>query len=172
MNNIVYNYDNLKEKDINRISRRAKAIIKNSKNEILLACVNNNYHLPGGHLEKNENYEECLVREIKEELGVDIPLRKRSPILTITYYNKDYPSIGINSKTIAHYYEVKSEIIPNFMNISLTEDEIKGNFKLQYVEESKIIDFLSDSLNICTKKAVVMDTIEAIKEYLNSRGNI
>ena len=50
MKTIIYNDNNINEKEINRISRRAKAIIKNNKNEILLACVNNNYHLPGVHL--------------------------------------------------------------------------------------------------------------------------
>ena len=90
MKSIIYNEDNLRDSDINRISRRAKAIIKNSNNEILLACVNDNYHLPGGHLEREESFDECLVRELKEELGVDITFEKRTPIITITYYNRDY----------------------------------------------------------------------------------
>lgn len=169
MSTIIYNKDNLEEKDINRISRRAKAVIKNSDNEILLACVNSNYHLPGGHLEENENFEECLVREIEEEIGALIPLEERTPILTITYYNKDYPSVGTNSKTVANYYEVCADIVPNLDNVNLTEDEKKGNFKLQYVKESEILDFLNNSLETCTKKAVVKDTIEAIKEYLNTK---
>ena len=169
MREIVYNDNNLKDSDINRISIRAKAIIKNSKNQILLACVNDNYHLPGGHLEKNETFYECLKREIKEEVGVDLKEKIGKPILTITYYSKDYPSNGINSKSIAKYFELKEEIIPNYSNIHLTDDEKKGNFKLEYLDEDKIIDYLKNSLKTCTKDGVIKDTIEALTEYLKRR---
>ena len=169
MKNIVYNEQNLKDKDINRVSRRAKAIIKNDKNQILLACSNNNYHLPGGHLEKNESFDRCLVREIKEEVGVEIPYEKRTPILTITYYNRDYPEPGINSKTEAHYYEVNVEITPNLSKVHLTDEEKKGNFRLEFIDEDKILKHLEDSLETCTKTGVVKDTIEALKEYLKRR---
>lgn len=169
MRKIVYNDDKLKEKDINRISQRAKAIIKNKAGKILLVCSNNNHHLPGGHLEKNETFDECLVRKIKEELGVVIPFEKRTPILTITYYNKDYPSVGTNSKTESKYYEVLTEVEPNLSDVKLTEDEKKGNFKVVYIDEKDILKYLEESLKECTREGVVLDTIEAIKEYLKSK---
>ena len=169
MKELVYNHNNLKESDINRFSRRAKAIIKNSKNQILLACVNGNYHLPGGHLEGNESYEECLERELKEEVGVNLNLKLDNPILTIIYYNKNYPEVGINSKSIAKYFEIKEEIVPNYYNIHLTDEEKKGNFKLEYFDEALILDHLNESLKTCTRVGVVKDTIEVIKEYLKRR---
>ncbi len=169
MKEIVYNYDNLTDNDINRISKRSKAIIKNSKNQILLACLNGNYHLPGGHLEENETYEECLKRELSEEVGVHLSLKLQKPILTIIYYSKNYPSAGINSKSIAKYFEVKNEVIPNYSNIHLTNDEKKGNFKLEYLDEDKVLNHLNNSLKTCTKEGVVKDTIEALKEYLKRR---
>ena len=169
MKELVYNHNNLKESDINRFSRRAKAIIKNSKNQILLACVNGNYHLPGGHLEGNESYEECLERELKEEVGVNLNLKLDNPILTIIYYNKNYPEVGINSKSIAKYFEIKEEIVPNYYNIHLTDEEKKGNFKLEYFDEDLILDHLNESFKTCTRVGVVKDTIEVIKEYLKRR---
>ena len=169
MKDIVYNHDNLTDDDINRISRRVKAIIRNPKNEILLACSNENYHLPGGHIEENESIKECLIRELKEEVGVDVSFEEKDPILTITYYNKDYPSVGINSKTISKYYEVNALVEPDLSKVHLTEDEKKGNFRLMYVNENNILDFLNDSLKTCTRESVVLDTIEAIKEYLKDK---
>ncbi len=169
MKEIVYNKDNLKDIDINRISKRSKAIIKNSKNQILLACVNGNYHLPGGHLEESETYEECLKRELKEEVGVYIPLKLDKPILTIVHYSKDYPTTGINSKSIAKYFEVKEEVIPNYSKIHLTNDEKKGNFRLEYLNENNVLEHLNNSLNTCTREAVVKDTIEVLSEYLKRR---
>jgi len=34
------------------------------------------YTLPGGHVEGNETYEETLIREIKEEISVDVEIIK------------------------------------------------------------------------------------------------
>ncbi len=39
------------------------------------------YAFPGGHMEKGENPEECIVREIEEELGVKL----ESPKLAYVY---------------------------------------------------------------------------------------
>ena len=169
MKELVYNHNNLRDSDINIFSRRAKAIIKNSKNQILLACVNGNYHLPGGHLEGRESYEECLERELKEEVGVNLRLKLDEPILTIVYYNKDYPEVGINSKSIAKYFEVKEKVVPNYYDIHLTDEEKKGNFKLEFFDEDLVLNCLYESLKTCTRVGVVKDTIEVIKEYLKRR---
>lgn len=50
----------------------AYALIVNSESEIALVRRDNNYFLPGGGVENNETYEECLKRECSEELGYNI----------------------------------------------------------------------------------------------------
>ena len=42
----------------------------NSKDEILMGYCHNTYQFPGGHLDENETLEECLIREVKEEMGI------------------------------------------------------------------------------------------------------
>lgn len=167
MKEIVYNKENLKDNDINRYVRRAKAVITNKNGDILLCCSNNNYHLPGGHVEENESFDECLVREIKEEVGAVIEKKERTQILSITHYSKNYPEENINTKTIEHYYEVKDEIEPNTKKTILTEDEKKGKFSLVWVNKDNILEFLNESKKNCTREGVITDTIEAVKEYLN-----
>lgn len=61
---------------IERITYRerigAYALIVNPDNEIALVRRDNNYFLPGGGVEEDETYEECLKRECSEELGYNI----------------------------------------------------------------------------------------------------
>lgn len=51
------------------------ALILNEKNEIFLMKSpkwDNQWLVPGGHVEKGEKIEECLKREVKEEVNLDI----------------------------------------------------------------------------------------------------
>ena len=166
MKQILYNKDNLKEEDINRSVFRAKALIINSKDEILFACADKTYFLIGGRVEEGESFNEGLVREVKEETGVDINLEERTPFITITYMNKDYPSDGINTKSIANYYLIKQDIKPNIDEIMLTEEEKAWNFKLKIVHKDYALEKLYESLKKCKNKKAVEDTIEVIKEFL------
>lgn len=167
MKEILYNYDLLKDEEINRVVQRAKAIIINSNSEILLGYSDNNYHLPGGHLEVGETLSECLSRELLEETGMNIPIEDRKPFMIITYMNKDYPSIGVNSKYIANYYIIKTDQNPDLSKIDLTENEKEGMFELKYIHIDKVLQELEDNLICCNRKNVVLDTIEVVKEYLN-----
>ena len=166
MKTILYNYDNLKEQDINRVVRRAKILIINSNDEILFAHSNNNYFFVGGRVEENETFEEGIVRETKEETGIDLPLEKREPFFNITYMNKDYPNEGVNTKSIANYYLIKCDTKPDLSKVSLTDEEIVSNFKLVYIKKDKVIEELNKSLENCSNKNVVKDTIDVVKEYL------
>jgi 8-oxo-dGTP diphosphatase len=55
-------------------------IFLNDKEEVLLLLRDdkdtipypNMWDLPGGHVEENESAEECIMREMKEEMGLDL----------------------------------------------------------------------------------------------------
>ena len=72
MREIIINDNNLKDEDISEKVIRVKGLMINSKGKILLAHNNNTYQFPGRHLEENENMDDCIVREIKEETGIDL----------------------------------------------------------------------------------------------------
>lgn len=166
MKTIIYNDDYLDKKDINKEVKRAKAIIINSKDELLLASTNNNYYLVGGHVEENESDEVCLHREILEETGIDLEIKDIRPYFVVEYLCKDYPDVGDNTNYIANYYVVKCDEVPNLDNVELTEGEKEGGFSLKYIHKDEVMNVLEESLNICTKKNVVRDTIDAVSEYL------
>lgn len=166
MKTIIYNDDYLDKKDINKEVKRAKAIIINSKDELLIASTNNNYYLVGGHVEDNESDEVCLHREILEETGIDLEIKDIRPYFVVEYLCKDYPNTGDNTNYIANYYVVKCDEVPNLDNVELTEGEKEGGFLLKYIHKDEVMNVLEESLNVCTKKNVVRDTIDAVSEYL------
>ena len=172
MRKIFYNEDNIKEKDINNFVGRAKILIINSKNECLLGYGNNTYQLPGGHLEENETYDECVIREVKEETGIELPKEKRIPFLEIKYYTKNYPENGLNSCYLNNYYAIKTDKKPDLSKTNLTENEKEGMFELRYISLDFVEKELLENLKIVNNKYknVINDTLNAIKEYKNQNN--
>lgn len=59
--------------------QRVRAIIKRDKTLLVIKRIKNNeiyWVLPGGGVEIGENHEQALMRECKEELGVDVLIGK------------------------------------------------------------------------------------------------
>ena len=168
MEKIVHNHDSLLESDVNRVVKRAKALIVNSNNEIALCFSHNNYFFLGGHVENEESDYACLKREIKEEAGIDFDFSLDEPFFSIIYYNRDYPEKGMNTKTEINYYVLNADIKVDSKNTSLTEDEKSGNFEIKFIDRDKICSVLEESLSISTIPAVTEDTLKICKLYYDS----
>lgn len=166
MKKIVNNHDNLKEEEINRIVKRAKIVLINDNDEILICNSKNNYFLLGGHVEGDESDIVCLTRELEEEAGINLDIGDMKLFMTIKYFNRDYPSSGINSASIANYYYLKTNVEPELDKIDLTQEEKEGNFRIEKIHISKVIEFLTNSLELATRRIVVEDTIEVLKEFI------
>ncbi len=54
-----------------RAVKAAGGLVKNSSGESLMIFRNGRWDLPKGHLERGESLEECAVREVSEECGID-----------------------------------------------------------------------------------------------------
>ena len=76
------------------------ALIENPKGEFLIARRRSDlsdggkWEFPGGKLRYSETPEECLRREIKEELGLDIIVRNPFQIINQSYPEKSILLIG------------------------------------------------------------------------------
>ncbi len=76
-------------------SLKVSCAIIEIEGEILCAQRSENMKLPlkwefpGGKKEKNESYKECLKREIKEELDLEIEIVERLPSFTYRFSNKE-----------------------------------------------------------------------------------
>ena len=164
VNQVIHNENKLTLNDANRVTRRAKLIVENNSDEILICHMGVKYFLIGGHIDNDESDEQCLTREVAEESGVTLNFSDILPIASSNYINKDYPKNGDITYTNTNYYAIKYDLVPNIEMQNLTEEEKKENFKLMYIPKNEVINFLENTKEI---NATLSDTIMAIKVYLN-----
>lgn len=118
----------------------ARAVIIHNEEVILLYRHKEKeeyYALPGGHIELNETKEECLIREIKEELNINIRIISFLGIVEkkehIDYiYNCEYLSgkllLGGEEKeqnNPSNYYEIHRIRLQDIDKLPLYPDNLK-----------------------------------------------
>lgn len=114
------------------------AAIITSKNKILIAkrgatkSLPNLWEFPGGKVEENETPEDCVIREIREELNIDIKVIKHFETNEHTY---DFGTIRL----IAFLAEFQSG------KITLNEH---AEYKWVYVSDLKNYDFAPADISI------------------------
>ena len=88
------------------------AIITNKEEKILIAkrslkkSQGGLWEFPGGKIEKNESKEDAIVREIKEELNMDVKVDSSFDEKIYEYPDKTIRLIALNCSMISDSYEV------------------------------------------------------------------
>ena len=141
MKRIFINDYFLKSEDIDFEVIRVKALLVNSKNELLLAHNNNTYQLIGGHKEDDETLETTLLREIKEETGIGIA-HCDGPFIQITTYDNNYFNTGKKVCSKIYYYRIMTDEMPNILETHYDELESATDFNLFYVKTNEMKKFL------------------------------
>ena len=131
----------------------AAIILENDKGEILLALRDNKSWIPfpnhwdliGGHVEEGETPEEALVREVKEELNIDLK--------EYSYYKKYECFTGDAYENIKYIYAGKINIPID--KITLFEGERPQFFSKEEIPSVKFANII---------KTIVM-------EYINDQNS-
>ena len=159
-----YNEDNLTKKDIDETVIRTKALLINSKNEILLGYCNKTYQFPGGHLEEGESISDCLIREIREETGIELEKKIYIPFFLTRYYTKNYRSTMKNRENIIYYFVVYTDTFYNLENTAFDEREKIGNYTLKYIHLDSVREVLNNSIeDNPINKVITKEMLEALK---------
>ena len=133
----------------------AAIILENDKREFLLALRDNKPGIPfpnhwdliGGHVEEGETPEEALVREVKEELDIDLIeysfFRKYECLTGDAYENTKYIYTGKINIPIGEVTLLEGERPQYF-----TREEIP-DVRFANIMKSIVLDYInySDSLN-------------------------
>lgn len=167
MKEIIYNYDFLKESEVTETVIRTKAVLV-TESGIVIGNENSIFQFPGGHLEENESFEDCLKREILEETGIEITDEKiDKPFMKVTYLSKDWPEGGKNRKSEIYYYAIETLKKPDISKVNYTEHEKEENFKIEVFPLEEAISIIKNNIpNNKMNKIIAPDMILAIEEYL------
>lgn len=175
MKHIIKNDLGIVKEDIDKEITRVKALIINSNNEILLGYSDNCYQFIGGHLEENETLLECLNREIKEEVGINLNIKNLEPFLLLEHYCNDHPEVLENRNCKVYYYAIKTDIKPNIEMTNRTKEEIDKNFIYKYVKLDDFIEIVTNNYNKYSDAKIVGEEIinayKIYKEYYESINN-
>ncbi len=172
MRRVFINENNLTPEDLSYEVIRVKGFIINSNNDILVAHNNNTYQLVGGHVENNEDMEEALIREIKEETGIDVE-SINGPFMQIMTYSKNYFNSGNNVCSKIYYYKVFSDEIPNLNETNYDELEKQTDFSLFYVNLANFDTFLKQSIaSGMIDKNIGKEMFLVLDEYIKLYGGV
>ena len=172
MKEIIINDYNLTDEEIEKKVVRVKGLIINSNGKILLAHNNNTYQFPGGHKEDDESMNECILREIKEETGINLEL-KEDPFLCIRTYDNNYFGTGSKVLNSIYYYRFLTDEVPNFEETHYDELELATDFDLFYVRFSDLKEFLQkEDENGNMDSNIAREMCHVVDEYIRMFGEI
>lgn len=146
---LVINEDNLHFGEVQEFSSKARAILIDENNRILIVNYGNVILLPGGKVDEGEKLSEAITRELGEELGQDYSASELDFFVTLNYYQKDYPKRDgtfQNRLVQTHYFVGLYKGIKNDSR-KLTEKEQKGNFRLELVSLEDLENMIIKNVN-------------------------
>lgn len=158
---VIMNKDNLKDEEVTDFSIKVRGIIEKD-GSFVVGRYDDVYLLPGGKVEDGEDLSNALVRELKEELGIDYSIDDVVPFIRVVHYDKGYEKRDgskVNRKVDTVYFVVPYKGI-NLDKVELSESEKKFGFSLGLIS--------SDELNTICK----MRSINPRREFFNSELNL
>lgn len=164
MDTIIINDDKIYDNDVNKFGSKVRAIlVKDDK--ILVSHYGGVILLPGGSIDFGETPDEAIIRELREEIGIDYDIKELKKILILKYYQSNYQTRDnetVNRMITTQYFLGHYNSI-NLDKISRTEREIRDNFYLQLITMDELIQLLNKTGNNPRKEYFDRELKEVLK---------
>ena len=158
-----------KEKEYSFHYRVVGVIVRDNKYLIQNILGKDYYVLPGGHVRIGESSEEALIREIKEELGIDIV---REDFRLFCYHENIFERNGKIEHWIEQYYLVDSGEKLGKESWSFVENDIDGVKTLNYIFVNKEELEKIDLKPLSVKKLIISEEFSGISHIVSDNRNV
>lgn len=155
---------------------KVRAIIETDDNKFLIANYDGVLMFPGGKLEDDEYLSTAIMRELKEECGIEYNVAEVKPLTVFKQYQPNYHTREgkIVDRIINTLYFVAPYKGVNIDNIELSEKEKEGKFKLELITEEEINHFITHNKTNNPRKKYFVEELKYIMEVykINKRQNV
>lgn len=172
---LVNNPFSLTLNDITEIKNKVRSIIIDKNNNILVINYADIYMFPGGKVNNNEKYKDAIIRELKEELGIDFTSFKIDEFITYENFIKNYNKVDnniVNRLNNTKYYIIRIDDLKELNisrdNLSLNEKNNKFDIEFCNLYESlnKVNNFKSNNIRNDYFKEEITAVIKCYKSTL------
>ncbi|TDH29300.1 NUDIX domain-containing protein [Segetibacter sp. 3557_3] len=132
----------------------AGGIVRNEDKAILLMLRRGKWDLPKGKLDDGESIEECAVREVEEETGLQLVVL--GELVGITHHLYEEKGKQIEKETYWYAMEVTG-------NQQLVPQEEEDILELRWVREEELSEYLSNTYD---------NIIEIVERYYDNKNQI
>ena len=116
----------------------AGGVVVNEKNEMLFIYRHSKWDLPKGHVEIGESFEDCALREVKEETGIsNLQINKYIGSTEHEYFDS-FSGADVIKET--HWFEMRSG-----SEESLLPQEAEGIEWIRWIAKENVSLFLKNS---------------------------
>lgn len=138
------------------LHREAAIFILNSSKQVLLQKKKDNKKWDfssAGHLSFSESYQKAAIRELKEELGIDV---KKEELIEIAYKQLDTIKPGFINKKFIKAFLIRKDI--SVKAYTIQKDEV---IEVKYFTKEEILELLNDP-----KEPITNSCRRFLKEHL------
>lgn len=130
-----------------------RAIIRQNGKIAMQRSSLGEYKIPGGGVEESESFEQALLREVREETGLQVKVETIKEIGEVLEIKADQKNKGC--KYIAHSLYYECEVSSEILKTEMTGNELSKGYQFVWAEVEEII---SENMKHQKEDWIIRDT--------------